>query len=84
MCVCVDDLLAPLEAGGEEQVRAEEGETEVEPLKMATGPKLHFPAQTRLNRTGVSTSRVGHGANGALWVRGVAINIAPGQNRPFP
>lgn len=39
--VWLDDLLAPLEAGGEESVSIEDAdETEVEPLKVATGPKL--------------------------------------------
>ena len=35
--MCVDGLLAPLEAGGEEEVSIEEEETEVEPLKIAKG-----------------------------------------------
>ena len=38
---CVDDLLAPLEAGGEDEVHIEEEHNdEVEPLKMAKDPKL--------------------------------------------
>ena len=78
----MDALLAPLEAGEEESVSIEdEDETEVEPLKVATGPKL--PSTDAVEQHRCLHIPYLAWCKFASWASGVAINIAPGQGRPF-
>ena len=80
--VWMDALVAPLEAGEEESVSIEdEDETEVEPLNVATGPKLPSTDAVEQHRCLHIPYRAW--CKFCVMGQGVAINIAPGQSRAF-